>query len=104
MKRTEKSKANSWQKTKVNSKQSEPKDCDRDKAKYEEKCRCPAGPVGAEACRRDHDPQDRLRRGIVSARNHPDSSGAATQKLQKIVMDSLSLEQMYDGSQFSRQW
>ena len=57
----------------------------------------------AEACRRDHDhPKDRLRRGIVSARNHPDSSGAATQKLQKIVMDSLSLEQMYDGSQFQQ--
>ena len=47
MKRTEKSKANSRQKSKANSRQdkkskansrqSEPKDCDRDKAKYEEK-------------------------------------------------------------------
>ena len=31
--------------------------------------------------------------------NCSDSSEAATQKVQKIVMDSLSLKQMYDGSQ-----
>ena len=32
-------------------------------------------------------------------KSHPDSSEAATQKVQKIVMDSLSLNKMYDESQ-----
>ena len=109
MRRTEKSKANSRQKSKANNRQksnangrhdksrancrqSKPKDCDRDKAKYEEKhsteescsqqCRCPAG-----ARRSDHDcPKDRLRRGNRGVQeNHPDSSEAATQKVQKTV-------------------
>ena len=98
MKRTEKSKANSRQESKANSRQkskangrqSKPKDYDRDDAKYEEKhskvqyrgklqpaspeasknrCRCPTG-----AGRSDH------------------CSEAATQKVQKIVMDSLRSE------------
>ena len=76
MKRTEKSKANS--------RQSKPKDCDRDKAKYEEnyeekhtteekqqsarpeasknRCKCPAGAAGAkraEASRRDREKSQR---------------------------------------------
>ena len=113
MKRTEKSKANSRQKSKANSRQkstanvrqSKPKDNDRDKAKYEEehsteesysqpvpkhpknRCRCPAGATRAEAWRNDRDhPKDRLRRGNRGAQeNHPDSSEAETQKVQKIV-------------------
>ena len=62
MKRTEKSMANSRQKSKANGRQekskangrqSKPKDYDRDKAKYEEKhhdrCRCSAWTVRTEA-------------------------------------------------------
>ena len=80
MRRTEKSKANSRQKSKangrqdkgiVNGRQSKSKDHDRDKAKYEEehstdescsqRCRCPAGAMRAEAWRSDHDhSKDRL--------------------------------------------
>ena len=49
--------------------------------------RCPAGAIRAEAWRNDHDyPKDRLRRrkrGVQ--KNHPDSSEAETQKVQKIV-------------------
>ena len=48
----------------------------------------------AEAWRNDRDhPKDRLRRGNRGVQeNHPDSSEAATQKVQKIVMDSLISE------------
>ena len=87
MKRTEKSKANSRQEKGIaNGRQSKPKDCDRDKARYEEKYtvqsksaathptsdadvqqqsiqsaspRCSARAIRAEAWRRDHDyPKD----------------------------------------------
>ena len=104
MKRTEKSKANGRQEEHSQKQAKQPKDCDRDKAKHEEKhskvqgeaqykarlrqpaspeasknrCRCPAG-----AGRSDHDhPKDRLQ---------PDTSEAATQ-VQKIVKDYLSEE------------
>ena len=115
MKRTEKSKANSRQKSKANkrqkskanSRQSKPKDCDRDKAKYEEK------PSTEESCsqpvpkhpRTDADVQQEqhdLKLGEVITTiptidfneetvenknaNHPDSSEAATQKVQTCVI------------------
>ena len=53
--------------------------------------RCPAGAMRDEAWRNDRDrPKDRLRRGNRGVQeNHPDSSEASTQKVRKIVMDSL---------------
>ena len=108
MKRIEKSKANSRQKSKANGRQdkniangrhdknianvrqSKPKDYDRNKAKCEDKhstqetcsqrCRCPAG------ARRSHHGyfKGRFRRGNRGVQdNHPDSSGAAIKKVQK---------------------
>ena len=108
----QKSKANSRQKSTANSrqekiiannKQSKPKVHDRDKTKYEEKqyrgklqpvsdevsrirCRCPAGAMRAEAGWRNHDlPKVDFNEEIVENVNHPDSSEAATQKVQKTV-------------------
>ena len=130
MKRTEKSKANSRQKSIANSRQRKPKDFDRDKAKYEEKhsteesCSKPVPKhprTGADVQQGQYE----LKHGEVITtitkidfneeigvqENHPDSSEAETQKVQKTVKipqvrdqehsDAFfqCLEQMYDESQ-----
>ena len=124
-KRTEKSKANSRQKSKANSKQkstancrqekriansgqSKPKDCDRDKAKCEEKHS--AKESSSQPVPDVQQGQYELKLGEViptipainfneENANCSDSSEAAAQKVQKIVLVSLSLKQMFAGSQ-----
>ena len=111
MKRTEKSKANSKQKSKAssrqdknkaNGRQSEPKDCEprqddlRGEAQYRGKlqpasfeasknrCRCPAGVMRAEAWRNDRDhPKDRFRRGNRGVQENPPDSSAQKQRHRK---------------------
>ena len=112
MKRTEKSTANGRQKKKAEptAGKANQRTANRDKAKYEEKHSTKEScshivpdvqPGKYELKLGEVIPAINFNKETVECKNAncSDSSEAATQKVQKIVVDSLGLKEMYDGSQ-----